>query len=860
MVRLGAPALAACVLLAACELTHQQQVGAPAPTQSAPAPAAAQPVPAPVAAAMPPENLGLAEFHQTIEPILRANCYECHGDGKSEAGIAFDKLTTEDQILKNPGLWLKVIKNTRAGLMPADGNPRLSAKDQATLDHWIKFAAFGVDQQNFDPGRVTAHRLNRIEYRNTIRDLLGVSFDTDAAFPSDDIGYGFDNIADVLNVSPLLLEKYLAAAQTVVGQAVPSASRVAPQTSVLGRSFVDDATGRTPALDTATLENGVAPRTAVKTSYFKAAKFTHVFPIAVEGDYKVTVERGVSSNFTYVPQTCTVTIIVDGKELKQSVLQWHGANSSSERQFSTYDTVAVHWAPGDHKLTVSVTPLSGVSDGRHDASFLLRSATIEGPGDPKYWAHPSGYARFFPRDDAPADPAGRRAYARELLGAFATKAFRRPVPDDSLDKLVNIAEQIYTQPGKTFEAGVSQGMVAVLASPRFLFRIDTPDAPAGTPAPFARVDEYSLASRLSYFLWSTMPDDALLKLAAAGQLRTSLAAQVRRLVADPRADNFINSFSGQWLQSRAVTNVPINAHEIMLREDFDAPATYDLTPEQRAALEAEAQAYFGYVLRDDRSVDEFIASDYTFLNSTLATYYFDGKYELQGDEMRKVALSAGNWRGGILTLGSVLMISSNPTRTSPVKRGKWILENILDAPAPPPPANIPPLEAAGKDISGHTPSMREILAKHRADPNCSSCHDRMDPLGLALENFNALGTWRDKDMQQPVDATGKLITGETFKDIRELKQILLNNHRDEFYRCLTQKLLTYALGRGVDYYDLPTVDKIVENMDKDGGKFSALLMGVIDSAAFQEERLQPDSSPAVPAKPAALLSQNTLRP
>ncbi len=274
-------------------------------------------------------------------------------------------------------------------------------------------------------------------------------------------------------------------------------------------------------------------------------------------------------------------------------------------------------------------------------------------------------------------------------------------------------------------------------------------------------------------------------------------------------------------------------------------------------LEAEAQAYFGYVLRADRSVDEFIDSNYAFFNSTLANYYFDGELQLKGNEMRKVELGAGDWRGGILTLGSVLMVTSNPTRTSPVKRGKWILENILDAPAPPPPANIPPLEAAGKDIAGHTPTMREVLAKHRADPNCSSCHDRMDPLGLALENFNALGTWRDRDMQQPVDATGQLITGEKFNDIRELKKILLTNHREEFYRCLTQKLLTYALGRAVDYYDVPTVDKIVDNMDKDGGKFSALLLGVIDSAAFQQERLQPDPQPA---KAAPLLSQNTPRP
>ncbi len=803
------------------------------------------------------ENPGMAQFRQEVLPILQKNCYDCHAGAKQEAGVAFDTLTTEEQILRNPTLWMKVLKNSRAGVMPAEG-PRLPAKEQATLDNWIKFTAFGVDPKRPDPGRVPVHRLNRLEYRNTIRDLLGVDYDTTAAFPGDDIGHGFDNIADVLNVSPLLMEKYLAAAQTVVDQAVPTTSRVPSVTQVLGRDFVNAETGLPPALDPNTVENGVTPRTAAITSYLEPLKLRREFTVSAEGGYRLVLEQGVSGNFNPVDASCKVSIWVDGKLVTEKILPWRGANALTERLPSFYDTIPVRWTPGKHVVEIHAEPhevqptaVAQSQRGYSGIFFLLRSATLEGPDDPAKWVHPAGYERFFTRADAPAEPAARRAYTRELIGNFAGRAFRRPAPAETVDDLVQMAEAVYRQPGKTFEMGVAQAIVAVLASPRFLFRIDEPEAGPGKSAGFANVDEISLASRLSYFLWSTMPDDELTRLAAAGQLRKNLPAQVRRMTADPRADAFVKNFAGQWLQSRAVTSVPISTHEVYLREGFDAPRAYDLTAEHRDALEEEAQAYFGHVLRNDRSVDEFIDSNYTFLNARLAEYYFDGKFPLQGTEMRKVENLPDNWRGGVLTLGSVLMVTSNPTRTSPVKRGKWILENILDAPAPPPPPNIPALEEDAKSADGKTPSQREILARHRADPNCASCHNRMDPLGLALENFNALGTVRQTDMGQPVDTKGQLATGETFADIRELKRVLLTSHREEFYRCLTGKLLTYALGRGVEQYDVATVDQIAEKLLKDGGKFSTLLNGVIESVAFQQQRLVADPPTAKPTPPLA---------
>ena len=475
--------------------------------------------------------------------------------------------------------------------------------------------------------------------------------------------------------------------------------------------------------------------------------------------------------------------------------------------------------------------------------------------------HPANYTRFFSRDEVPSDAAGRRTYARETLSAFADKAYRRPAPAESVDQLVEIAEKFYNVPGNSFESGIAQAMAAALASPRFLFRVDRP-VPAAAGATFANVDDYSLASRLSYFLWSTMPDDELFKLAAAGTLRTNLGAQVKRMLADPRSAAFVETFTGQWLQTRLVTTVPLNPREIMAREGVSAGGGGrgggrggggSVSDALRNAAKQEPEKYFEYVLREDRSVDEFLSSDYTFLNGTLASNYnISG---VKGPELRKVVLPPGDPHGGILTMGSVLMITSNPTRTSPVKRGKWILENILAAPTPPPPPNVPALEDSKPKDASHVPTLRETLAIHRADAMCASCHNRMDPPGLALENFNALGKWRDQEYKQKIDPSGQLATGETFTNITELKHILITNHKIEFYRCLTEKMLTYALGRGVEYYDVPTVDKIVENLDRNHGAFSALLNGVIESAPFQQQRLINPVADATNSVPH--LAQNT---
>jgi hypothetical protein len=477
------------------------------------------------------------------------------------------------------------------------------------------------------------------------------------------------------------------------------------------------------------------------------------------------------------------------------------------------------------------------------------------------------------------------------LARFAAKAYRRPVDDRTITRLLAIAEGVYKAPGKSFEDGIAEAMIPLLASPRFLFRVEQTEAP-GPGEKYPELDEYALASRLSYFLWSTMPDEELYGLASTHELRKNLDHQVHRMVEDRRAQALVDNFVGQWLQVRDLEGININERVVLARDrgrehelehrfrrfqELQAIPKEKRTPEQQAeiqkmiderkkrkqdeanvdldeglrrAMREETEMCFGYVMHEDRSVLELIHSDYTFLNEKLATHY--GITNVTGSEMRRVTLPADSPRGGVLTDGSILIVTSNPTRTSPVKRGLFILDNILGIPPPPPPANIPPLEDSEKAFSDHKPTLRETLEIHRSKPLCSSCHNRMDPLGLSLENFNALGMWRESERSTPIDAGGKLITGEPFHDIRDVKLALVDRHRLDFYRCLTEKLMTYALGRGLEDFDVETVDRIVQALDKDNGRFSTLLTGVITSAPFQKTR-NPSVNLASNSKMSALL-------
>jgi mono/diheme cytochrome c family protein len=809
------------------------------------------------------EAPGAAQFRHDVRPVLETFCFDCHGDGAKKGGVAFDELKTDEALLDNRDLWWKALKNLRAGIMPPARKPRPSPEQREQIAQWIKSSVFQIDPRNPDPGRVTIRRLNRVEYRNTIHDLLGVDFDTDVEFPPDDTGYGFDDIGDVLTLPPMLLEKYMAAAAKIVAEAVPTEPKVVPEHVISGQSFQ-------PAGEAgdAGHGHGYGPRSL---SYYTPATVSGTFSAAASGKYQLLVdlranEKYVDNVFDY--NKCRVVFTADGHELMSHDYGWEGGKSHHYEFDQAFDA-------GDHKLAFALQTLTPNEKQTRTLSMQITSVTVRGPLNRENWVRPGNYDRFFPKP-IPADAPGRRAYARELLGTFARRAYRRPVDGKTVDRLTALAEEAWSQPGKTFEAGVAHGMVAVLASPRFLFLEEEAGPAAAGPKGFAPVDEYSLASRLSYFLWSSMPDEELTRMAAAGQLRANLSAQLARMLKDHRSEALIKDFAGQWLRTRDIAGVPIEERAVLDRETapdpdrerirkryheladkpekdrtpqetdelatirearlkyFKRPLRAELNYELRSAMRSETEDVFGYVLREDRSLLELLDSDYTFLNQRLARLY--GITNVMGGDMRLVHLPPDSPRGGVITEGTVLVVTSNPTRTSPVKRGVFILDSILGTPAPPPPPNIPPLEDAAKGLTNHMPTLRDTLAAHRQNPMCASCHNRLDPLGLALENFNAMGMWRDAELNQPIDASARLITGEEFANVKELKRILVKNHAEDFYRALAEKMLTYALGRGLEYYDVETVDQIVARIETAGGRPSALLAGIVESAPFQKCR------------------------
>ncbi|MEO5960606.1 MAG: DUF1592 domain-containing protein, partial [Opitutaceae bacterium] len=628
-------------------------------------------------------------------------------------------------------------------------------------------------------------------------------------------------------------------------------------------------------------------------SYYTPATVAAKHRVERAGKYQIAFD--LIAHETYADNLfdlnkCQIILTVDGQKLLDQEFVREGYGKKFE---FAYDR---ELAAGEHEFAMEIKPLAPETPQYRKLRMRINAVNVRGPLAPEHWVPTPGYDKYFSKA-APADAKERVAYARELLGKFAMRAFRGPVDPVTLDRLVELAGKVSSQPTSTFEAGVAQAMVAVLASPSFIFREDrTQPLKPGQAHPL--VDEYSLASRLSYFLWSSMPDDELLKLASADKLRANLPAQINRMLADAKAQEFVRNFTGQWLQARDIATVPITAEDVYLRDhpdpafeearetlrrvdaipqesrtaedraafakarpltsEFNRRAKPQLTESLRRAMLQETEMTFAYILKEDRSLLELLKSDYTFLNEELAKHY--GIEGVTGAEMRKVTLSPDSPRGGILTQGTILAVTSNPTRTSPVKRGVFILDAILGTPPAPPPPNIPALEDAASAAELRKLNLRDTLALHAKNPTCASCHSRMDPLGLALENFNAMGMWRTTDASQPVQTAGKLITGESFADVRELKDVLATSHRRDFYYCLSEKMLTYALGRGVEYYDISTIDQLAAQLEASGGRPSALLHGIVNSVPFQQRR-QTASSLAVDAEkagqPAPSLAQTS---
>ena len=906
----------------------------------------------------------MVKFRTEIQPLLEKYCYDCHGDGSDKGGVRLDIFDTKEA-LHNHELWLRAMRNVRAGIMPPPDTDQLSKEEIEKLVTWIKREGMELDPAKPDPGRATVRRLNRIEYRNTVRDLLGVDFDTAKEFPADDTGHGFDNMGDVLTISPLLMEKYLDAAQTIIGRAVVTAPKMIAEKPILGRQFttvradtrlpapaapapaapaadpvaaaaavVPPAAAPAPAVAAANPSPAAAPAAGapgvtppvpgapgapaavagqppaaagrgalvagrggrqggagrggrggpppvtrpeptveadtIVLSYYTPALVSAKQTLEHAGKYQISLDFIAQETYAddlFDLNKAQVVFAIDGKPLLDQEFVREGYGKKFEFTFDQ------ELAAGEREFTMEIKPIGPETPQYRRLRIRLNQVVVRGPLAPEYWAKTPGYDKYFTRETVPADAAGRRAYAREILEKFATRAFRAPVPATTLDDMVTLAERVAARPTQTFETGVAQAMVAVLASPSFIFREDRSlPLQAGQTHPF--VDEFSLATRLSYFFWSSMPDEELFNLAKEGKLRANLAAQVKRMLADPRSQELVRNFTGQWLQARDIATIQINPLDVFLRdhpnpeyeqakldfarlaaipagsrtpEDTQALArarqlvnTFERSPKPtlteslRAAMRQETELSFDHILREDRSFLELLNSDYTFLNEELAKHY--GIEGVTGANMRKVALPSDSPRGGVLTQGTVLTVTSNPTRTSPVKRGVFILEAILAAPPPPPPPNIPPLEDAGTPEEIKNLTLRETMALHAKSTACASCHLRMDPLGLALENFNAMGQFRTAEGDHPVDPSGVLINGESFKSVQELKKILVTSHRKDFYHSVAEKLLTYALGRGLEYYDTDTLDGLVDKLEASGGLPSALIEGIIDSAPFQQRR------------------------
>jgi hypothetical protein len=805
-----------------------------------------------------------SRFHSEIRPILARYCYDCHANGEREGQVTLDEFADGISIADH-SFWLTVLRAVRAGIMPPAGEERVSADDIAKLTDWIQRDVFAIDPGDPDPGRVTLRRLNRNEYRRTIRDLMGIDYRADKTFPPDDSGHGFDNLGDVLSTSPLLVEKYLNAATEVVHAAVPGANKVVREEVIPGLAFIDTASG--------------------DVSCNKPDRYSQKIRIDQAGSYTVSVEYAVYGRIIYdLGGQAEISFDVDDNRMHSQTHSWQ----PKERPLPTLLTFQLQWQRGEHEVAFEVEPIVTASDGEKPKPthlmFSVSRVRIIGPSDEADWVTPSNYQQHFPRPEPPRGKAERREYARAVLRPFVDRAFRRPVDEPKLERLVAIAESTYAYANSTFEQGIQQAMIAALSSHRFLFRMEQRDA-SQPDRQFALLDEYSLASRLSYLLWSSMPDQELYSLARQNKLRNNLQVQVQRMLADPKADAFIESFAGQWLRTREVDLVEIDPRLVLARDlgveseelgyreatlkrfleeykraeerarrssviDDEEPQPVpavelsvmpptippiNFDQPLRSAMRAETELCVDYVFRNDRSILELIDSNYSFLNERLAEHY--GVEGVKGAEMRLVNLPEDSPRGGILAHAGILAITSQSTRTSAVKRGLFVLENLLGTPSPPAPPNLPSLEDAEDAFEWREPALREVLESHRRNPVCSSCHSRMDPIGFSLENFNALGMWRTKERGQDLDVEGQLATGEKLVGVADLRRVISNERRLDFYRCVTEKLMIYALGRGLEYYDTYAVDLIVERLESNGGNSFSLLMGVIESAPFQKSRV-----------------------
>lgn len=725
-------------------------------------------------------------FANDIRPLLEQYCWDCHGDGMDKGGLSLDAYTTEADLVAARKKWEGILFNIDNWLMPPVDKEQPTVEERKRLVRWIDDTVFPVDPANPDPGRVTIRRLNRAEYNNTMRDLLGVDERPADAFPDDDSGYGFDNIGDVLAMPPVLVERYLAAADAVVGVAVPDRQRPPSTAVVPAERLREQGTGRRG-------RDGV-----LALASEGAAVTRHRF--AMEASYRIQIRA-------YADQAGDEKAKLTLRIGDQDVQTFEITGTAEEPQ-AVEATVR---AQRGEQLVAAAFINDYYADGQ-DRNIYIKSIEITGP----IWSEndplPESQHRLFVHEPG---AEGTEAGTRQVLTAFVRRAYRRPARPEEVAKLAELAGRAQ-KAGASWEQSVAMAFKAALASPHFLYRVEGP-ADDKEEGKVVELNDFALASRLSYFLWASMPDDRLLEMAENNALRPNLAAEIKRMLADPKTRELARQFGGQWLETRNLAIVAPNT------EKFPWDGSL------RDAMRGETEEFFHFLLTENRSVLEFLSADYSFVNERLARHYgIDG---VQGNEFQRVRLDTSR-RRGLLTHASVLTVTSDPTRTSPVKRGKWVLENLLGTPPPPPPPNVPALEEAA-EFHG---TLRQRLEQHRANSACANCHAMLDPIGFGLENFDAVGAWRDQDEGQPVESAGRLTSGQEFSNASDLTTILLRDKSDQFVRTLASKLLTYALGRGVEFYDKPALNEIMEKTKRDNYAFQTLITAVAESVPFQKRR------------------------
>ncbi len=748
--------------------------------------------------------------------VLDGYCVTCHNQQLKTGGLTLEGADLS-RVASHAEVWEKVVRKLRVGTMPPQGARRPEPATAAALAESLEGALDRAAAEKPDPGRPVLRRLNRAEYANAVRDLLALDFNVAALLPPDDSSYGFDNIADVLGMSPVLLDRYLAAADKI--------SAVALGDSEIG-----------PGSDTYRVRQDLSQDQQIEglpLGTTGGLLVRHTFPVDGEYHLQVKLFRSNIESVRGLENPHELEILVDGQRVHL------GAFGGDEDFAAAVDNPTVAGDAVDARMQVRIPIKAGTrpvgvdfiqvrGEGTRRLQPFLRSSadtydstglphverlTITGPFNPTGPGDTPARRRILICH--PATPDAEEGCARRIVTALARRAYRRTVTPAEVEDLLTFYRSGRRQ--STFDKGIQMALRRLIASPKFLLRIerDRPDVAPGVPY---RVSDVELASRLSFFLWSSIPDDELLEVARQGRLNQPvvLARQVRRMLADSRSQALVTNFAGQWLQLRNLRRMVPNSNQF---PDFD--------DNLRQAFQREAELFFASIMHEDRNVLDLLTADYTFVNERLARHY--GIPYVSGSQFRRVTLT-DDARRGLLGKGGVLMVTSHVDRTSPVVRGKWLLENLLGTPPPPPPANVPPLKETEQGQKPRT--MRAQMEEHRRNPVCANCHKLMDPIGFALENFDAIGTWRTSDGGSSIDASGMLADGTKVDSVVTLREALLQRP-NVFVGTLTEKLLTYALGRGLNYQDMPVVRAIDREAAGLDYRFSSIILGIVTSVPFQ---------------------------